>query len=249
MGDGIYTALTGAIAQQQQLDIVANNVANAQTAGYRGDRVVFGEMVRAARAAQTSPSQPKEDRFVTVEAVVHDNSIGLLKQTGNKLDLALQGDGFFVVRTAQGDRLTRAGNFMMRGDGALTSHDGGLVIGNNGEPINIPTNTSNVQFSRDGEITADGQVVGHLLIGQVADPQNLEKAGGAYFMAPKDGKLVQPTSVEVHQGYIEQSNVSALAGLSQLIAINRSFDAIQKTIETLHKLEERAARELGAHSG
>jgi flagellar basal-body rod protein FlgF len=249
MGDGIYTALTGAIAQQQTLDIVANNVANTQTIGFRGDKAVFGEMVRAAGSTQSANNGPKEDRFVTLDSVVRDVSGGMLRQTGNRLDFALQGDGFFVVRTNDGDKLTRAGNFLLREDGQLTTHDGGLVLGDDGHPLSLPTNTANIQVSQSGQITADGSPAGQFLIGTVADSRNLQKAGNAYLTAPADGKLMHATDVVVSQGFVELSNVNAVQGINELISINRSFDAIQKTIETFEKLNERSARELGARSG
>src|SRR4051812_39839406 len=129
MSDGIYTALSGSLAQQHSLDVIANNVANASTAGFRGDRVVFGEMLAGAqqKSAEVDPRQAapqRTDQFVRVEENTLDRTNGMLRQTGNSLDVALNGDGFFKVRTPQGDRLTRAGNFQMREGGELTTMEG-----------------------------------------------------------------------------------------------------------------------------
>lgn len=253
MGDGIYTALTGALAQQNSLDIIANNVANASTVGFRGDRAVFGELVRGAgkNSAQApagagGKTNGPADRFVMVDSVLRDSSDGSIKQTGNKLDFALHGDGFFVVRAAQGDRLTRAGSFMARPDGALVTPEGSAVIGDNGKPIVLPPGAVDVQVARDGVIQADGRVVGKFLIGQVADSRSLEKLGAAYMAAPPSGQLKTAPNVEVTQGALEVSNVNAVSGLNELITVNRTFDALQKVIETFNKIDERCARDVGS---
>jgi flagellar basal-body rod protein FlgF len=250
MGDGIYTALTGAMAQQHALDIVANNVANAHTVGFRGDRAVFGELVKktGGRAANP-PGVPRPDRFVEVPSVVRDMSDGSLRRTGNPLDLALQGEGFFVVRTGDGDQLTRAGTFLTTPEGTLVTHEGAMVLGADAKPIHLPTNTADIQVSPSGEITSGGQHVGQLLLATVSDPMNLRKVGNSTLEGPADGKLGHATNVQVAQGFLEISNVNAVAGLNELIAVNRTFDALQKAIETFNKMDERCARELGARAG
>lgn len=256
MGDGIYTALTGALAQQNTLDIIANNVANAGTVGFRGDRAVFGELVRGAvtnsataqTAGQPTAGAPRSDRFMRVDAVMHDVTDGSVRQTGNKLDFALHGDGFFVVRSAQGDRLTRAGNFSARPDGAITAADGSPVLGDDGKPLVLPAGAVDVKVSRDGVIQADGRLVGKFLVGRVADPRTLQKAGTAYMEAPSNGQLVKATTVDISQGSLEVSNVNAVSGLNELITVNRTFDALQKVIETFSKLDERCARDVGSRS-
>lgn len=250
MADGIYTALTGAVAQQHSLDVIANNVANVTTSGYRADRAVFSEFLAGAQknnvpnvsASGAAPVRP--DHFVQVDAVSHDYSDGALKLTGNPLDMALSGDGFFVVQTPAGERLTRAGSFVMQNDGTLSSHEGFPVLGSDGKPIKL-LSTGNVQVASDGSIQADGQAIGKLKIVRAEDRATLEKENDTHFLAGATSKLVEAKDAVVTQGHIEASNVNAVAGLNELITVNRSFDALQRVIETFQKLDERTARELG----
>lgn len=252
MADGIYTALTGAVAQQQTLDVIANNVANVNTAGYRADRAAFSQFLAGAQKNPQAVSQlgqlPKSaDRFVHIDVVTHDQTDGVLKLTGNPLDMALSGDGFFMVSTPQGERLTRAGSFRMRGDGTLSTSDGFDVLGENGQPIHLPS-TANVKVSATGVIQADEQIIGKLKLVRAQDPATLEKESATLFKTTPNALLVNATDVTVSQGHIESSNVNAVAGLNELITVNRSFEALQKVIDTFQKLDERTARELGSRS-
>ena len=254
MGDGIYTALTGAVAQQQTLDVIANNVANATTAGFRADRAAFSEFLAGAQQSKNpgingQPAPQRPDHFVRVEAVTHEQQDGALRVTGNPLDFGLNGDGFFVVRTPQGERLTRAGSFMLRGDGTLSTPDGADVLGENGHPVHISGTAAQVQVGQDGTIQVDGQNVNKLKLVSVADPSKLEKEGTTYFVPAQGEALADAKSVTVTQGHLESSNVNAVAGLNELITVNRSFDALQRVIETFQKLDERTARELGSRNG
>lgn len=252
MADGIYTALTGAVAQQHSLDVIANNVANVTTAGYRADKAVFSEFLAGAQrqdvphvsASGTSPNRP--DRFVHVDAVSHDYSNGALKLTGNPLDMALSGDGFFVVQTPQGERLTRAGSFMMQKDGSLVTPEGYNVLGSDDKPIKL-SSSSNIQVGADGGIQINDQLVAKLKLVRAEDPAALEKENNTNFLAG-NAKLVAAKDVTVSQGSVEASNVNAVAGLNELITVSRSFDALQRVIETFQKIDERTARELGARS-
>jgi flagellar basal-body rod protein FlgF len=248
MADGIYTALTGAIAQQQTLDVIANNVANVNTAGYRADRAAFSEFLAGAQKDQpivsaTGKPPPRVDHFVQIDSVTRDQSDGVLKLTGNPLDMALSGDGYFVVQTPGGERLTRAGNFMLRANNVLTTSDGHDVLGENGRPITL-SSAKNVQVSTDGIIEADGKFAGKLKLVRAEDPVQLEKESAVLFK-PVEGAQLQTAQVTVTQSHVESSNVNAVAGINDLITVNRSFDALQRVIETFQKLDERTARELG----
>ena len=253
MGDGIYTALTGAIAQQQSLDVIANNVANANTTGFRADRAVFSEFLAGAQRSENpainQQNPPRSDHFVQVDAITHDQQDGALRLTGNSLDFGLSGDGFFVVGTPQGERLTRAGSFMMHPDGTLSTHDGHGVLGEDGQPIRISGTAAQVQVSEDGSIQVDGQRVSKFKLVRAPDASKLDKESSTYFVPTEGAELAAATNVRVTQGHLESSNVNAVAGLNELITVNRSFDALQRIIETFQKLDERTARELGSRNG
>jgi flagellar basal-body rod protein FlgF len=252
MADGIYTALTGAIAQQQTLDVIANNVANVNTTGYRADRAAFAEFLAGAQKdtpilSATGKQAPRVDHFVQIDAVTRDQAGGVLKLTGNPLDMALSGDGYFAVQTPGGERLTRAGNFMLRANNVLTTSDGHEVLGENGRPITLPS-AKNIQVSADGVIQADGQMAGKLKLLRAQDPAALEKESAVLFK-PVEGAQLDVAKVTVTQGHLESSNVNAVAGINELITVNRSFDALQRVIETFQKIDDRTARDLGSRNG
>jgi flagellar basal body rod protein FlgG len=161
--------------------------------------------------------------------------------------MALSGDGYFVVNTPGGERLTRAGNFMLRANNVLTTADGHEVMGENGRPISLPS-AKNIHVSNDGVIEADGQFAGKLKLLRAEDPKALEKESAVLYK-PIDGAQLDAAKVTVTQGHIEASNVNAVAGLNDLITVNRSFDALQKVIDTFQKIDERTARDLGSRNG
>jgi len=254
MGDGIYTALSGALAQQHALDVVANNVANASTAGFRADRVVFGQLLAGAQAdgAPVDPRQtpgPDSNKFVKVEQNALDTSSGELRATGNTLDVGIQGDGYFVVRGSGGDRLTRSGNFMMREDGALTSVDGRAVVGEDNHPIVFPRGVKDIQIKPDGVVMGDGQEVGRIAVKNVSDPAQLLREGTTTYSITPGAQLATPERVELVQGHLEASNVNAIAGMNELITIQRSFDALQRVIDTFQQIDQRTAKDLGSRNG
>lgn len=252
MGDGIYTALSGAMAQQHSLDVIANNVANVNTAGFRGDRVVFGEMLAGAQRSTAvdprQPAPPSTDKFVRVEMNELDRSSGMLRRTGNTLDFALNGPGFFVVQTPQGERLTRSGNFMLGDDGQLSTVDGSAVLADGGQPIVFPPGTKDIQVTNEGMIRVDGQDIGKFAIKDVADPAQLTREGTTTYAAAPGAELITPSRVEVVQAHLEASNVNAVAGLNELITVQRSFDALHRAIETFQQIDQRTVRDVGSRT-
>lgn len=239
MGDGIYSALSGAVAQARTLDVVANNVANTGTTGFRADRVSFQEELSRSENGSSSPEQL---RFVSISDVVMDPTPGALQQTGNALDMALEGEGWFAVETPQGERFTRAGAFAQGADGMLVTQQGFPVIadGTDGR-IRIPPEVQELIVQRDGTILADGETLGSLRLRRF-EPDALEKEGASLVRAEGAGTAAE---AEVIQGYLEQSNMNAVAGLNEMINASRSFEAFQKIIRTYRQLDDRIARELG----
>ncbi len=254
MADGIYTALSGALAQQQALDVVANNVANASTKGFRADRVVFGEVLAgattptSATATGASSTSGSAQRGVQVEATAVDVSAGTLVRTGNPLDVAISGNGFFVVESPAGPRYTRAGAFSFDGAGALQTSMGYPVHGEGG-PLTVPPGTRNIEIGEDGMLRANGQDLGKLKLVEFADPSRLSREGLTLFNVTNGVSPEDASETRVVQGHLESSNVNAMAGLNDLITVNRTFDALQRVIDTFHKLDERTARELGSRNG
>ncbi len=245
MSDGIYSALSGAIAQQRALDVVANNVANAGTVGYRADTLAFREAV----SREAGGPNPDGLRYVSVAQQATDQSNGPLIQTDNPLDLALQGDGLFALQTDSGVRYTRAGSFRLDPEGVLRSPGGhALLAANPTDPnqpeIRVPVQTSEILVGTDGTVRADGQEIGRVRIERFADGA-LEKQGLTLYAARQPGEAV--TDVQVSQGYLEGANVSPVGGMNELISASRAFEAFQRVIQAFRQIDERAARDVGAN--
>lgn len=243
MSDGIWSAVSGAVAQERALDVVANNVANANTTGFRGDRVAFQEAL--GRANGRAGAQPPSMRYVAISRVASRNEAGPLRETGGALDLALQGQGFFAVQTPAGERYTRAGSFVAGSNGQLQTPEGHAVLGAGGPDarVVIPAGTQEVRVAADGTVSADGQEVGQIAIVKFDSMDQLSKEGRTLFTAV--GTPPRPdTETTVTQGYLEGSNVSAVEGINELITVSRSFEAFQKVIQTFRDLDQRTAREI-----
>ena len=244
MSDGIWAAVSGAVAQQRNLDVTANNVANANTTGFRADRVAFREAL--AQAQGDSPAL-ESIRFVEVSSITSSEEAGALQQTGGTFDLALEGDGMFTLRTEDGDRYTRAGQFVPDAEGMLRAVDGSAVMAWEDEPggelreVQVPPGASAITIGADGTIDADGASIGRLAIRSFA-ADALTKEGDTRYTAEGNGELSEAT---VHQGFLEKSNMNAVAGMNELITVSRSFEAFQKIIDTFQELDSRTARELG----
>jgi flagellar basal-body rod protein FlgF len=239
MSDGIYSALSGAIAQQRALDNAANNVANANTTGFRATRLMFGEVLSKVSA---SPA-PDVLRYTEVTESRNVTDPGMIRQTGNPLDLALQGDGFFVVETPAGERYTRAGNFVADENGEIRTVEG-LPVMSDGGTLSLPSNAQQIVVDETGTVQADGVSIGQLRIVKFADPSALQREGNSLFSSPNE-PAESDTETTVLQGYLEGANINAVAGMNELISVSRSFEAFQKVISTFKQLDEQTAREVG----
>jgi flagellar basal-body rod protein FlgF len=254
MSDGIYSALSGAIAQERNLSVAANNVANVNTTGYRADKTVFSEVMTKVKNQQ--PLQPSL-RYAAVNQLSLDMQHGSLQTTGRPLDVALQGDAWFVVQTPQGERYTKAGSFITDQQGILRTPAGNAVlqdprdhIDDPGQPIRIPEQTREIKIQKDGEIWADGGYLAKLKLARFDNPDDSLQREGLTLFKTQDGFKPQPVTpfdplFSVEQGYLESANVNAVSGLNELITLNRAFAALEKVIETYKDLDDRTARDVG----
>jgi flagellar basal-body rod protein FlgF len=243
MSDGIWAALSGAVAQERSLEIVANNVANAGTTGFRGDRVAFQEALGNARGA--GGATPPALRFVAISRVRSDEAAGPLRQTGAPLDLALQGRGYFAVATPAGERYTRAGSFVAGPNGQLQTADGHPVVAAGGPDarFSIPAGARELAVAADGTVLADGQEVGKIALVRFDSADQLTREGRALYSAVGTPPQPDPETT-VAQGYLGGANVNAVAGVQELITVSRSFEAFQKVIQSFRELDQRTAREV-----
>jgi flagellar basal body rod protein FlgG len=240
MSDGIYAALSGAVAQERALEVVANNIANVGTTGFRGDRVTFVESL--SRAA--GPTEvPVSIRYVEVDRVLVDMASGPVETTGNPLDLAISGGAFFGVATPDGERFTRDGRFLAGTDGVVRSLRGDALLMENGRtPLTIPPGTTSVTVAPDGSVSAGTTVLGRIRLVDV-DPATLRHEGNSLFAATgarnADGS-------NVLAGCLEGANVGAIAGMNELVNATRTFEAFQRVIQGFRDIDNRSARELAS---
>jgi flagellar basal-body rod protein FlgF len=236
MANGIYTAMAGAVAQSDALDVTANNVANASTTGFRAERVSFGEALTRADGKSMAMVQAGGRRGI-------DNTAGTLQQTGNALDVAIEGDAYFAVDGPQGVRYTRAGDFRPDADGMLVTADGLPVRGVGGGGIQIPPGTAAVAIGGDGTIEADGVPIGQLELKSFA-PGSLKREGESLFVAQGAALDVGP-DVNVVAGAIEGANFDVVRGVVDLIKVSRTYEALTRMIDSYKTIDSRTARDIG----
>ncbi len=235
MSSGIYIATAGAVAQSNALDATSNNIANASTAGFHGDRITFKEALTAAKSADVSVVGGGTSRV--------DTQAGAMSQTGNPLDLALEGDGMFAVETPNGPRYTRAGNFQLDDTRRLVTVDGMAVRGEGGAAIVIPPEAQAIAIGIDGSVTADGTQVGKLELVNFASKQ-LKREGSSLFSA--SGKQAATGELpKVRSGMLEASNVNVVRGVVDLVKVSRTYESLMRVIQGYHDVESRAARDIG----
>jgi flagellar basal-body rod protein FlgF len=257
MASGIYTAMLGARAQEHTLESVNNNLANVNTPGFKRQASMYRE-IHADVERQSSSAQAEgvhrpirylpDDRIAGVmeERFTHFDQ-GALRQTGNSLDLALEGDGFFVVQGQNGPAYTRNGTFTLAPDGTLISAaNGGAVLDTDGQPIRIASPGASVSITREGIVQAGAAKMGQLAVVKFDDPRLLERQGDSEWK-PADPQL-QATPVDdpiVHQGWLEGSNVNAVSTMTLMVKTSRLFELNNKMIQSYKQMDSQSAQELG----
>jgi flagellar basal-body rod protein FlgF/flagellar basal-body rod protein FlgG len=250
MDSGLYAAYTGLLARTQALDTAANNLANSNTSGYRAQREYFRGVLAA-----TSPDTTTEDGGVGAAVNQYgilggsrlDFSQGPITATGNPLDLALNGDGFFQIRTSDGIQLTRDGSFLRSSDGTLTTQRGEPVLGAGGAPIVLPTGALHVGGNGDISVTTpDGSsaIAGTLALVNYA-AEDLSAVGTNHLLV-RQGARSTRADAKVQAGALEGANLDAVHGTMQLMLIQRQAEMMQKALNVFYSdFDKTATEELG----
>jgi flagellar basal-body rod protein FlgF len=239
MDSGFYAACAALMARSQALDLVANNLANTSTPGYRAQQNIFRSFLATAVGHQGSSLNQAVNDFGISGGSQMDLTQGNLEHTGNDLDFAVQGPGFFEVKTATGQAFTRNGNFQVSAKGQLTTAQGDLVMGEQG-PIRIVGGP--VTGSADGTISVSGAVAGKIKLVEFPPGTALESIGKTYYSAPakSDAPAKQST---IAQGSLESSNVNPVAGAVELVAVQRYAEMMQRALSMFHTEFNRIATE------
>ncbi len=216
------------VAQQRAMDVAANNLANANTPGFKQERVQFADWI----SRQSGPDVPRGGatvNYVQDRATWRDLQPGALSHTGNTYDLAVTGDGYFTVGTARGTRLTRDGRFGPMPDGTLADSNGNAVLDAAGQPIRIPPNATRVSITADGSISADSGPIGKIAVVKPNDPAKLQAEGGTLANAATGTTPV--ASPGLVQGALEESNVQPVLELTRMLADARDFQFVSQYIQ------------------
>lgn len=243
MSTGIWTAASGATTQLLSLDATANNLANANTPGYKGDSAVFREHLMTAVQGGRAV---KEMRFTAIDGMSHDYAPGPITSTGRSLDAAIRGEGFFTVKTPQGERYTRAGSFQLTQKGELVMKGGGgTAVNEAGKPLMIAPDAKNVRITADGSIEADGGIVGRLKIVKFAKQSALDKDGALFFKSNQASGPARVTQADLETEAVEGANTSVVLGMTNMVTTTRTFEAIEKVIDAFSEADRRAASDVG----
>lgn len=238
MENALLVGLSRQAALERQFDVVANNIANVNTTGFKASKSLFQEFLPEGARENDFSATDSQVHFVYDRTAFRDFTQGAIQKTGNPLDVALDGDGFIAVQTANGERYTRNGALQINATGQLVTGDGDIVEGDNG-PIIFQLTDHNVSISADGRISvvegANGSVEtprGRIKLVTFAQPQQLSSQGASLFTAPA-GTAPQPApNVRLFQGAIEGSNVNAVAEMTRMIEINRTYSMIASLLQT-----------------
>lgn len=238
MENSLYIGLSGQMALQSQMELIANNVANINTPGYRGQNALFQEYLSKPRG------MPHETMVMALDAgqfQVTDE--GPIKSTGNSLDVALVGPGFMGVQSADGIQYTRAGNFTMDAQGVLRTARGFAVASNGGGNITIPRDAQNIYIDHQGVVSTDEGQVGQIMMREFSSEQILEPTGNALYRSNEAG--VPPTNTAMQQGKLEGSNVQGVLEMTRMIDVSREYQMIQRLMQNEHERIRGAIQRLG----
>lgn len=235
MDAALYKALSGSIAQMRRLDVAVQDLSNVNTSGYKGERLAFSEFLAA-------PGEERERMggLVTVGKQLTAFSQGQLQQTGNPLDLAIDGEGFFVVETPQGVRYTRQSTFSLSADGTVVTTSGYPLLGEGG-PIRITG--KEIKVTPDGRVSTEDGEGDQIRVVRFAEANQLIKEGASLFKAPDSLVEEVPAEYSVLQGNVEQANVSPVQAMVALITIQRQFETYERAMKMMDSATERILAE------
>lgn len=242
---GLYTGASGMLAEAQRTDVISNNLANVNTAGFKKDITVTKDfaslLISRVNDGAEAPVIGSLGVGVMVDEVATDYSTGTVKITGNDFDLAIEGKGFFAVQTPQGKRYTRNGTFAKSSKGELVTSDGYQVLGTNGPLI---VSDGKMTVGSDGRVMVDNNEVGTLQIVDFANEKQLVKEGASFFVAA-NGQQEQTAAGGIKQGALEMANVNVVGEMVNLISNYRAYEINGKVIQSHDSLLGKAANDIG----
>ncbi len=260
MQESMFTGLFGALTAEHRLNNIANNLANVGTNGYKRDVLAFKdtmiqfahdqimEPVATVRSEKLFP-EPQLAARVRLAVAETDYTQGGLQVTGNPLDVAITGEGFFLIESPNGEYMSRNGSFIIDAQGQIMTKQGWPVMGDAGGAITIPPGTRDIHIDGEGRVFADAVQVGTFALVTVDEPANLEKLGGNLYKAREGTVLGEDNAyaggARIQQGYLESSNVEVVSEMVQMIDTHRFFEAMQKIMQSSDTVDKEAIQKIG----
>lgn len=257
--EGLYIAASGGTKQLKKLDILSNNIANINTQGFKKDMLIYEEKnppfqqfpLNGSDMDNLNPflgSDPAVS-YVQVTQSMTDYAQGSLIKTDNPLDVALEGKGFFVIDTPNGERYTRNGSFHLDGLGQLVDQKGNMIMTRSDEPILIPFGTKQITINQDGSVFGGADItqesLGQLKIVNFNNLHTLTKEGeGFYRISDPSVKEILVNDAKVLQGFTENSNANAIHEMTQMIETVRQLEAYQKIIQSIDEVDDQSVNSL-----
>jgi len=241
MDNSLLVSLSQQLAAYRSMDVIANNLANVSTPGFKRESARFEELVAMVRPADGQRGmQPVS--FVKDAGISRDLGQGAITRTDAPLDVAINGNGFFVVTTPAGERYTRDGHFSLDQEGRLVTSDGHAVMGDGGA-ITVNPADGEIHIARDGTISSDQGQRGRLAIVSFENPQDMRNVGNT--MLDTDQAEIAPENIRLMQGALEGSNVQPIVEMTNMIEVSRSYASAQKLIDQADQMRRQAIQELG----
>jgi len=241
MENAQLVSLSKQIALQRQMDVVANNMANINTNGFKSENMLFQDFLMPKAKDNDFGGLDANVHFTQDWSTVHDMSNGPIEQTGDPLNVALSGSGFLTVQTPQGPRFTRNGSFTLDAKGILVDLKGNPVLGESG-PISFNASDTDITISPDGSVSASSGAKGKLALVEFANPQVLAREGDNYYSGPAG---TPATATRVVQGSIERSNVSGVTTMADMIRVERAYQNLANLMQQQDSLRTTAVQRLG----
>lgn len=242
MDNASLIGLSRQTALRRQMDVIANNLANLQTNGFRAEDVVFAEHQSGPAEISAARFGDRKLSYVIDRATLHDFAPGPLESTGNPLDLAIEGDGWFVVETPEGERYTRNGAFQLNAEGGLVTADGHAVQGEAG-PIVFDPEETEISIAGDGTISTNLGQQGQLRLAAFGDNDALLAEGASLFSS--DAPPLDAEDARIAQGALEGSNVEPIGEIARMIEVQRSYTSLAGMMERSDELRRQAISTLG----
>ncbi len=244
MDNTVYVALSRQMTLRREFDLIANNVANVDTTGFKAEALMLATKTeRPPGGAFTGSGRPIS--FVLDNGVARDFGQGPIKPTGAPFDVAITGDGFFQITTADGDRYTRDGRFAMNAEGKLVTQTGDLVAGEGGGDITLDPRLGSPQIAGDGTVSQGGQAVGRIAVMRFTNRGELSKTGEGLYENTSNQQPQQANDAKLSQGMLEGSNVQSIAQITRLIEVSRAYEQTAKLMDQMGDTNSQAVQRLG----